>query len=76
MQKKKFFPPPFLPNLLRFKGYPWYKTISCFKAALDVQLINVFIWRKNNVSFSRYLDFFIFVKFTDFKVSDAIVDGT
>ena len=34
-----------------------------------------FIWRKN-VLFSRYLDFCIFVKSTDFKICDVIIDIT
>ena len=33
--------------------------------------MNFFIWRKNHVSFSRYLDFCIFVKTTDFKICDV-----
>ena len=33
-----------------------------------------FIWRKNYVSFSRYLDFFVFVKSKDFKICDIIID--
>ena len=32
-----------------------------------------FIWSKNNVSFSRFLDFCAFVKSTDFKVCDVII---
>ena len=31
------------------------------------------IWRKNNVSFSRYLDFYVFVKSADFKICDVII---
>ena len=31
--------------------------------------MNFFIWRKNDVSFSTYLDFYVFVKSSDFKVS-------
>ena len=31
------------------KGYLRYKTIPCHKVALDVQLMNFLIWRKNNV---------------------------
>ena len=32
-----------------------------------------FTWRKNNVLFSRYQDFCVFVKSTDFKISDVII---
>ena len=31
------------------------------------------IWRKNNISFTRYLDFYAFVKSTDFKICDVII---
>ena len=34
--------------------------------------MNLFIWGKN-VSFARYLDFYIFVKSGDFKIGDVIV---
>ena len=55
------------------KGYLRYKTILCHKVALDVQLMNFFIWRKNNVSFSRYRDFCVFVKSADLKICDVII---
>ena len=55
------------------KGYLSYKTIFCNKVALDVKLMTFFIWRKSNVSFSRYLHFCVFVKSTDFKICDVIV---
>ena len=38
----------------KLKGYLHYKTIFCHKVALDVQLMNFFIWSKNNVC-SRYI---------------------
>ena len=44
------------------KDYLCYKTILSHKIALDVQLMNFFIWRKNNISFLRYWDFCVFVK--------------
>ena len=56
------------------KGYLRYKTILCHKIALDVELMNFFISRKNNVSFSRYRDFCVFVKSADFKICDVIID--
>ena len=56
-----------------FKGYLCYKTIFCHKVALDAQLLNFFIWSKNNASVSRYLDFCAFAKSTDFKICDAII---
>ena len=56
-----------------FKGYLHCKTIFCHKVALDAQLMNFFIWNKNNISFSRYLDFRVFVKSTDFKICDVII---
>ena len=31
------------------------------------------IWRKNNISFSRYLDFCVSVKSTDFKICNVII---
>ena len=54
------------------KGYLRYNTIFYNKVALNVQWMNFFIWRKNTVSFSRYLDFSVFVKCTDFKICDVI----
>ena len=48
-------------------------TIFCHKVVLDAQLMNFFIWNKNNVSFSRYLDFCVRVKSTDFKICDIII---
>ena len=62
-------------DLLRFlfKGYLWYKTIFCSKVAVHVKLMNFFIWRKNNVSFSRFLAFCVFVKSTDFKICVVII---
>ena len=55
------------------KGYLCYKTILCHKVVFDVQLMNFFIWRKNNASFSRYWDFCVFVKSADFKMCDMII---
>ena len=55
------------------KGYLRYKSILCHKVALDVQLMNFFIWRENNFSFSRYQDFCVFVKPPDFKICLAII---
>ena len=56
-----------------FKGYLRYKTIFCHKVVLDAQLMNFYIWDKNNVLFSRYLDFCVYVKSTDFKICDVII---
>ena len=58
---------------MKIKGYLHYKTILCHKVAIDVQLINFFIWRKN-VSFSRYQDFCVFMKSTDTKTCDVIIN--
>ena len=65
----KFLRIPFLQNNsggyfcnILIKGYLHYKTIFCCKVALDVQLLNFFIWRKNNVLLSRHLDFCALVK--------------
>ena len=55
------------------KDYLCYKTILSHKIALDVQLMNFFIWRKNNISFLRYRDFCVFVKSTDFKIREIII---
>ena len=46
-----------LLTVLIFKSYLNYKNIFCHKVALGTWLMNFFIWRKNNVLFSRYLDF-------------------
>ena len=35
--------------------------------------MNFFIWRKNNVSFLRYLDFCVYVKSTNFQICDVII---
>ena len=41
-----------------FKSYLRYKTIFCHKVALDVYLMIFFLFKeKNNVAFSKYLDF-------------------
>ena len=56
---------------LMFKGYLRYK-FFCHEVVLDVLQLNSFIWRKN-VSFSKYLDFRVFVKSTDFKICDVFI---
>ena len=66
--KKKNVPPSITQLSNKLKGYLRYKIIFCNKAVLDVQLIKFFIWRKSNISFSSYLDFYAFVKSTDFKI--------
>ena len=53
---KIFFLVPF--QIVLFKGYLHYKTILCDQVALDVELMNFFIWRKNNFC---YQDIEIFV---------------
>ena len=58
---------------IKVKGYLHYKSIFCQKVPLDVSLMNFFIWRKN-VSFSRYLVFCVFIKSTNFKICDVIID--
>ena len=35
--------------------------------------MNFFIWNKNNVSFSKYLDFCVFVKSRNFEICDVII---
>ena len=56
------------------KEYLCYKIIFCRKVVLDVQLMIFFLWRKNNVSFSKFnLNFPVFVKSTYFKVCDVIM---
>ena len=59
-------------QLAILKGYLCYKTILCHEVALDVKLMNFFIWIKN-VSFSRYWDFCGFVKSADLKICDDII---
>ena len=53
------------------KGYIRYKTIFCHTVALDVQLM--FLFEVKIVSFTRYLDFCVYVKSTDFKICDVII---
>ena len=45
-----------------FKGYLCYKTIFFHKVALDVKLMVFLFEEKNNVLFSRYLYFYVFLK--------------
>ena len=61
-----------VPNF-RLKVTSATKLFFCHKVALDVQLMNVFIWSKNNISFTRYLDFCVYVKPTNFKICDVII---
>ena len=42
------------------------------EVAHGVQLMTFFIWRKSNTSFSRYLDFCVFLESTGFKICDAL----
>ena len=42
----------------------------------NVQWIKFFIWRKNYIFFSRYLDLSVFHKSTNFKIYDVIIDIT
>ena len=49
------------------------KLFFCHKVALDVQLMNFFIWSKNNIFSTRYLDFCVFMKSTDLKICDVII---
>ena len=49
---------------LRWAGWRWVH---------DLVIYIFLIWRKNNISFSRYLDFYAFVKCTDFKICDVII---
>ena len=57
-----------------FKNFP-LKVASGTKLffALHVKLMKFFIWRKNNVSFSKFLNFCVFMKYTDFKICDVII---
>ena len=48
-----------------FKLYKWYKIAQ--------SITYVFIWRKDNALLSRYIDFCISVKSTDFKICDVII---
>ena len=43
----------------QFKGYLPCEVVFCNDIALDMSLMNLFIWKKK--SFSRYLDFCVFV---------------
>ena len=60
-----------------FKGYPRYKTIFCYNAALHMLIIN-FLFEEKIAFHSRYiyLGFCVFVKFTDSKIRDVIIDIT
>ena len=44
------------------------KVFFCHEVALDVEFMNFFIWRKNNPSLWRYLDFRVFVESKNFKI--------
>ena len=55
------------------KGYLRYKSIFWHKVTHDVWLMNFFIWRKSNVSFSRYLYFCVCMKFTNVEICDVII---
>ena len=63
----------------RLKGHlPYKKNTFCHKVALDAFFFFLFkekIWifsLEKKVSFSRYLDFRVFVKFTNFEICDVI----
>ena len=62
----------------RLKGHlPYKKNTFCHKVALDAFffLFKEKIWifsLEKKVSFSRYLDFRVFVKFTNFEICDVI----
>ena len=47
------------------KGYLSKKIFFCHTVALDKSWIIFFIWGKNNILFSRYLDFCVFGEFTN-----------
>ena len=55
----------------KFKDYLYCKTIFCHNLALNLQCTNFFIWRENNVSFSRYLDFCVFLEPSSSTICDA-----
>ena len=59
---------------LSVKGYLRDKSIFSHEVTLDASLVNFSFWRKNDVSFSRYLDFCDFVKSANFKICDVIKD--
>ena len=46
------------------KDYLRYRTIFCYKVAVDL---------KNYALFLRHLDFRVFVKSTDFKICEVII---
>ena len=58
---------------LFIEGYLHYKTIFCKEVALDVWLMIFFIWTKNHMAFSRYVDFCAFKKSTNFKIFHVII---
>ena len=41
---------------------------------LKVSWMDVLIWKKNNISFSRYLDFCAFDESVILKICDVIID--
>ena len=55
------------------KVYIRYKTIFPHEVAIDMQFVDFFIWRKNNVLFLRYLKFCVFAKSANFKILDIII---
>ena len=58
-----------------FKYYLHHTLIFYHKVVLDVYIMNRFFYlKKIDFSFSRYLDFCAFVKYTNFKICGVILD--
>ena len=57
----------------RLKWASWSLKWAVQRWVHGLVILIFLIWRKNNISFSRYLDFCAFVKFTDFKIYNVII---
>ena len=55
----------------KFKDDLRCKTIFCHNLALNLQCTNFFICRENNVSFSRYLDFCVFIESSSSTICES-----
>ena len=62
-------------HLVALKVTSTTKLFCCHKGALDLQLMIFFHLKKSNVSFSRYQDFCVFMKSTDFKMHCYIMEN-
>ena len=55
----------------KFKDYLRCKTNFCHNLALHLKCTYFFIWRENNVLFSQYLDFCVFLESSSSTICDT-----